>query len=200
MKGYLEMKRQLFVGVSVAVLLSACSSQPVKPVASASTVSASPSWVDNPELSDAITGVGIAQSNPLGDKSMQRTTAIANARVDLAQKIRVRVQNMFTQLNQQSTSANSDDKNPIRNDVASRMTDNVSRILTNQEMAGSSVRQIWTDPEDGNLYAFVVLSKDSVNRALGEIAKSQIQQEIDKGEKNLGNALQNLDKAVAESK
>ena len=134
------MKRQLFVGVSVAVLLSACSSQPVKPVASASTVSASPSWVDNPELSDAITGVGIAQSNPLGDKSMQRTTAIANARVDLAQKIRVRVQNMFTQLNQQSTSANSDDKNPIRNDVASRMTDNVSRILTNQEMAGSSVR------------------------------------------------------------
>ncbi|MCB1658600.1 MAG: hypothetical protein KDI39_10255, partial [Pseudomonadales bacterium] len=75
-----------------------------------------------------------------------------------------------------------------------------SRILTNQEMAGSSVRQIWTDPEDGNLYAFVVLSKDSVNRALGEIAKSQIQQEIDKGEKNLGNALQNLDKAVAESK
>ena len=110
MQGYLEMKRQLFVGVSVAVLLSACSSQPVKPVASASTVSASPSWVDNPELSDAITGVGIAQSNPLGDKSMQRTTAIANARVDLAQKIRVRVQNMFTQLNQQSTSANSDVK------------------------------------------------------------------------------------------
>ncbi len=195
------MKKQFFLFVVVTVVLSACSStQPVKPVASASTVSASPSWIDNPELPDALTGVGIAQSNPLGDKSMQRTTAIANARVDLAQKLRVRVQNMFTQLNQQSTSANSDGKNPIRSDVASRMTENVSKILTNQEMAGSSVRQTWTDPADGNLYAFVVLSKDSVDRALGEIAKSQIQQEIDKGEKNLSNALQKLDKAVAESK
>ena len=195
------MKKQFFLFVVVTVVLSACSStQPVKPVASASTVSASPSWIDNPELPDALTGVGIAQSNPLGDKSMQRTTAIANARVDLAQKLRVRVQNMFTQLNQQSTSANSDGKNPIRSDVASRMTENVSKTLTNQEMAGSSVRQTWTDPADGNLYAFVVLSKDSVDRALGEIAKSQIQQEIDKGEKNLSNALQKLDKAVAESK
>jgi hypothetical protein len=198
MRGELKMKKMLCV-TTLFFLLSACTSQPTKPVASASTASASPSWIDNPELPDAITGVGIAQSNPLGDKSMQRTTAIANARVDLAQKLKVRVQNMFTQLNQQATSANSDTKKPIRTDVASRMTENVSRVLTNQEVAGSSVRQIWTDPADGNLYALVVLTKESVDKALGEIAKSQIQQEINNGEKNLGNALEKLDQAIATS-
>ena len=176
--------------------IAGCASKPtVAPSASTATRNA-PNWIDHPELPDALTGIGIAQSNILGDKSMQRATATANARVDLAQKLKVRVQGLFSQLAQQVTNAGNDGKATVRSDVATRMTENASRILTDQQLSGSMVRETWTDPSDGNLYALVVLSKDSVDNALSEIARSQIQQQINQGEHNLDRAMQKLDAAI----
>ena len=167
------------------------------PVTSTPTRNA-PSWIDNEEIPDGLAAVGIAQSNPMGDKSLQRTTALADARTKLAGKLKVRVQNMFSQLNQQVTTASADNtKKPIKSDVMNRVIENVTRQLVDQELAGTSVRNFWNDPSDGNLYVFVVMTKDTMDRALAGAAQSQIRKEIAQGEQSLDKALDKLDAAIA---
>jgi hypothetical protein len=159
-----------------------------------------PSWIDNEEIPDGLAATGIAQANPMGDKSLQRTVAIADARTKLAGKLKVRVQNMFSQLNQQVTTAAADtNQKPIKSDVMNRVIENVTRQLVDQELAGTSTRAFWTDPTDGNLYVFVVMTKDTLDRALAGAAQSQIKKEIAQGEKSLDHALDKLDAAIAAS-
>jgi hypothetical protein len=169
------------------------------PVTSTPTKNA-PSWIDNEEIPDGLAAVGIAQPNPMGDKSMQRTVAIGDARTKLAGKLKVRVQNMFSQLNQQVTTATADaSKKPIKTDVMNRVMENVTRQLVDQELSGTSTRAFWNDPSDGNLYVFVVMTKDTMDRALAGAAQAQIKKEIAGGEKDLNRALDKLDAAIAAS-
>jgi len=159
-----------------------------------------PSWIDNEEIPDGLAATGIAQANPMGDKSLQRTVAIADARTKLAGKLKVRVQNMFSQLNQQVTTAAADtNQKPIKSDVMNRVIENVTRQLVDQELAGTSTRAFWTDPTDGNLYVFVVMTKDTMDRALAGAAQAQIKREIAQGEHSLDHALDKLDAAIAAS-
>jgi hypothetical protein len=159
-----------------------------------------PSWIDNEEIPDGLAATGIAQANPMGDKSLQRTVAIADARTKLAGKLKVRVQNMFSQLNQQVTEATADaSAKPIKTDVMNRVIENVTRQLVDQELAGTSTRAFWTDPADGNLYVFVVMTKDTMDRAMAGAAQAQIKKEIAQGEQSLDKALDKLDAAIAAS-
>jgi hypothetical protein len=158
-----------------------------------------PSWIDNEEIPDGLAAVGIAQPNPMRDKSLQRTTAIADARTKLAGKMKVRVQNMFSQLNQQVTTAASNGSKPIKNEVMNRVIENVTRQLVDQELAGTSTRAFWTDPTDGSLYVFVVMTRDTLDKALASAAQAQIKKEIAEGEKSLDKALDKLDAAIAAS-
>jgi hypothetical protein len=159
-----------------------------------------PSWIDNEEIPDGLAATGIAQANPMGDKSLQRTTAIADARTKLAGKLKVRVQNMFSQLNQQvSTAAADGTRKPIRSEVMNRVIENVTRQLVDQELAGTSTRAFWTDPTDGSLYVFVVMTKDTMDRAMANAAQAQIKKEIAEGEQSLDKALDKLDAAIAAS-
>ena len=159
-----------------------------------------PSWIDNEEIPDGLAATGIAQANPMGDKSMQRTIALSDARSKLASKLKVRVQNMFSQLNQQVTNAASDGtKKPIKTDVMNRVIENVTRQLVDQDLAGTSPRAFWTDPADGNLYVFVVMTKETTDRALAGAAQSQIRHELAQGERSLDHALDKLDAAIAAS-
>jgi hypothetical protein len=169
------------------------------PVTTTQTKNA-PAWIDNEEIPDGLAAVGIAQANPMGDKGLQRTVAVADARTKLAGKLKVRVQNMFTQLNQQvTTAAAQTGAKPIKNDVMNRVIENVTRQLVDQELAGSITRATWTDPDGGDLYCFVVMTKDTLDRALAGAAQAQIQKEIAQGEKSLDKALDKLDAAIAAS-
>jgi len=160
-----------------------------------------PAWIDNEEIADGLAAVGIAQSNPMGDKSMQRTIALQDARTKLAAKLKIRVQNMFSQLNQQVTSASADGKGkPIKSDVMQRVIENTTRNLVDQELSGTEARGFYTDPADGNLYVQVVMTKASMDKALQGTAQAQIQKEIANGEKDLEKALDKLDAAIAASK
>jgi hypothetical protein len=169
------------------------------PVTTTATRNA-PAWIDNEEIPDGLAAVGIAQPNPMSDKSLQRTVAVADARTKLAGKLKTRVQNMFSQLNQQVTTAAADaSKKPIKTDVMNRVIENVTRQLVDQELSGTTTRAFWTDPSDGNLYVFVVMTKETLDRALAGAAQSQIQREIAQGEKSLDKALDKLDAAIAAS-
>ena len=187
---------------TLALALVGCAGEkaPVTaPVTTTQTRNA-PAWIDNEEIPDGLAAVGIAQSNPMGDKGLMRTVAVADARTKLAGKLKVRVQNMFSQLNQQVTTAAADaTKKPVKTDVMNRVIENVTRQVINQELAGTNTRGTWTDPEDGSLYMFVVMTKDSMDQALASTAKAQIRKEIAQGEQSLNAALDKLDAAIAAS-
>jgi hypothetical protein len=169
------------------------------PVTSTQTRNA-PAWIDNEEIPDGLAAVGIAQPNVMGDKGLQRTIAVADARTKLAGKLKVRVQNMFSQLNQQVTLASAETGNkPIKSEVMNRVIDNVTRQVINQELAGTNTRGTYTDPADGSLYLFLVMTKDSMDAALANTAKAQIHKEIAQGEQSLDAALGKLDAAIAAS-
>ena len=53
---------------------------------------------------------------------------------------------------------------------------------------------------DGNLYVFVVMTKETMDKAMQGIAQKEIRKEIAQGEKELENALDKLDAAIAASK
>ena len=187
-----------------AILLGLVACGPQKapataPVTTTQTKNA-PAWIDNEEIPDGLAAVGIAQPNPMGDKGMQRTVAVADARTKLAGKLKVRVQNMFSQLNQQVTTATANaGAKPIKTDVMNRAVDNVTRQLVDQELTGTSTRAFWNDPNNGDLYVFVVMSKDTLDRALAGAAPNSHKQEIAQGEQSLDKALDKLDAAIAAS-
>jgi hypothetical protein len=169
------------------------------PVSPAHTPTA-PSWIDQEEIPDGLAAVGIGQANAMADKSMQRTMALADARTKLAGKMKVRVQNLFSQLNQQMATASSGNgRNPPRTEVMNRVIENVTRQVLDQDLAGTNVRSTWMDPTDGSLYLFLVMNKESMDHAMGGAAKSQIKKEIALGEQSLSAALDKLDTALAAS-
>lgn len=192
---------QLLFVSAMLLALAACGEKKgpqTLPVTTTQTKGA-PAWIDQEEIPDGLAAVGIATPNPLGDKAFQRLDATADGRNKLAAKLKVRVQNTFSQLSQRVTAGATGDKKPIKTDVMQRVQENVSRQLIDQELSGTSVRYFWTDPADGYLYVFVVMTRDSMDRALADIAKAQIRKEIAQGEKSLEDALDKLDAAIAAS-
>ncbi|MBP1626143.1 MAG: lipoprotein [Holophagaceae bacterium] len=201
----MNLKLALASSVTVLALGIACGEKAPEAVPVTTTAAkAAPSWVDNPNIPDGLADVGIAQSNPMGDKAMQRATALADARAKLAGQMKVRVQNMFSQLNQQVTTASSNPGQkggkPIKNDVMQRVIENVTRNVVDQEIQGATVREWWLDPTDGNLYCHLVMSKETMERVMQQQAQKEIRTEIAQGEKALENALDKLDAAIAASR
>ena len=197
----MRLSSTLPVGLALLGLIACGEKAPqANPVTTTATKGA-PAWIDNEEIPDGLAAVGIAQPNPMGDKSVQRTVAIADGRVKLGGKIKTRVQNMFSQLNQQVTSASADGKGkPIKSDVMNRVIENTTRNLVDQEVSGTEARGFYTDPSDGTLYVQIVMTKASMDKALQGTAQAQIQKEIAAGEKDLEKALDKLDAAIAASK
>jgi hypothetical protein len=201
----MNIKLAIAFGAAVLALGVACGEKgpSAAPVTTTQAKSA-PSWVDNPNVPDGLADVGIAQSNPMGDKAMQRATALADARTKLAGQLKVRVQNMFSQLNQQVTTATSDTAEkkgkPIKSDVMQRVIENVSRNVIDQELQGATVREWWLDSGDGNLYCHLVMSKETLDRAVQQQAQKEIRHEIAQGEKSLEASLDKLDAAIEASR
>ena len=167
------------------------------PVTTATTVKNAPSWIDNEEIPDGIAATGISQPNAMGDKSLQRTIALGDARTKLAGKLKVRVQAQLSKLNQDVNTASAEGKKPINSEVMQRVIDNVERQIINQDLQGTSVRQWWLDPADKNLYCFLVMTKDTMDKAIAGAAHNALRKEIGQGEASLDKALNKLDAAIA---
>jgi hypothetical protein len=106
---------------------------------------------------------------------------------------------MFSQLTQRLNTAASGEKKPVKSEVMQRVQENVTRQTVNETLSGSVPREFWTDPSDGSLYVFMVMSKATVDQTLATIAQAQIRKEIAQGEQSLEDALDKLDAAIAAS-
>ena len=106
-----------------------------------------PSWVcdGGATMEGGLFAVGSAEPNPIG-RSFQRTEATAAARDALARQISIKVKNMFKQF--QATTGIGDAQ------TADKATQNVSKQVASQTLAGSKVIKTWVSPK-GTMYVLV---------------------------------------------
>jgi ribosomal protein S20 len=106
-----------------------------------------PQWVctGGATMEGGLFAVGSAEKSPLGP-SFQRTEATAAARDALSREIKVKVKNMFKQF--QATTGIGDEQ------TAEKATQNVSKQVSANTLAGSKVMKVWISPK-GTMYVLV---------------------------------------------
>jgi hypothetical protein len=139
-----------------------CSTQAVK---EGTEIQKQPDWVQNMGVYKAgIGAVGSAPVSPLGTQS-QRNTAIMQARSELARQIQSRVKSAIEQSVEQLTTSTKDQAELIAKAFDNQVTSN----MTNQALSGSHPIKQWKDPENGELFVWVVIDSE---KALSDLRSS----------------------------
>ena len=151
----------LIGGLAVAMLLTACSSDetikeakdcvfPDAPDTSA------PGWVcDFPVEGLAVSAVGVAEKSAAGH-SFMKNMAATDARVQLAQRMRVHVQNMVKQYAETTGAADTE--------TVDKVNTSVTKQITDQTLLGTKIYKTRTSP-NGDLYVLVGMDENSVAEA-----------------------------------
>jgi len=106
-----------------------------------------PQWVcdEGATMEGGLFAVGSAEKNPIG-RSFQRIEAVSAARDALSRQISIKVKNMFKQF--QATTGIGDAQ------TADKATQNVSKQISAQTLAGTKVFKTWVSPR-GTMYVLV---------------------------------------------
>ena len=126
-----------------------------------------PQWVcdGGATMEGGLFAVGSAEKSPLG-VSFQKTEATAAARDALARQISVKVKNMFKQF--QATTGIGDAQ------TAEKATQNVSKQVAAQTLAGSKVLKTWISPK-GTMFVLVGMpDPNAVKQAVKQAVKTTL--------------------------
>ena len=127
--------------------------------------SPAPLWVcDAPIEGVDLSAVGYAQKTKAGN-SFQKQMATADARVQLAQIFKTRVQNMIKQYAETTGAADTETVNKVNTSV--------SKLITNETLVGSRIFRTRTSPK-GGLYVLVGLDTANVQQAAEESLKTSM--------------------------
>ncbi|MBU0622773.1 MAG: LPP20 family lipoprotein [Gammaproteobacteria bacterium] len=159
------MRNILFVTLSAVTLigLAGCASAPAKvePVAAVASCmfpnsrEAAPGWVcDEPVAGSAVTAVGSAPKSQAGI-SFVKQMAAADARVQLAQMMRIQVTNMIKQYAETTGAADQA--------TVDQVNSSVTKQITNETLVGTRLLRSATGP-DGTLYVLVGLDEASAQQ------------------------------------
>lgn len=169
------MKRKLSISILMAlaaVALSACSSAPKPAQLSVDqcrfpgTDKEAPGWVcDEPVPGWAVTAPGSAELTSAG-LSFQRQMAMTDARVQLAQQMKVHVTNMIKQFAETTGSGDAESLDKVNTSVTKQITD--------QTLSGTRAIKSATAP-NGRYYVLVGLD----DKAVEEMTKVAIKTSMD---------------------
>lgn len=139
--------------------LGGCASEPPKAAAPEcvfpNSQQAAPGWVCNmPVDGVSVSAVGMAQKSGAG-LSFMKQMAMTDARVQLAQTVRVRVTNMVKQYAESTGAANQETVDQVNTSVTKQITD--------ETLVGTKLLRTITGP-DGTLYALVGLDEASAQQ------------------------------------
>jgi hypothetical protein len=154
----------------VAMILSACSSAPAKVAQTAECVfpgtdKAAPTWVcDAPVQGMVVGAVGSATKSDAGMAFMKQMAA-TEARVQLAQNMKVQVQNMIKQY-AETTGAGSAE-------TVDRVNTSVTKQITDQTLLGTKVLKSVVSPE-GAVYVLVGLDEASAQKLTETAVKTSL--------------------------
>ena len=158
----------LFI-TTVALVISACSSAPkVEKVADCvfpGTATAAPAWVcDAPVEGMTVGAVGSASKSQAGVGFMKQQ-ATTDARVQLAQSMKVQVQNMIKQY---AETTGAGDKETV-----DKVNTSVTKQITDQTLQGTKVFRTITSP-DGTMYVLVGLDEASAQKLTESAIKTSM--------------------------
>jgi len=141
-------------GISVAVMalvLTACGSDEVKQAAPDCVFpdapsAAAPGWVcDEPVDGVAVSAVGVAEKSAAGH-SFMKNMAATDARVQLAQSMKVHVQNMVKQYAETTGAADTE--------TVDKVNTSVTKQITDETLVGTKIYKTRTSP-NGSLYVLL---------------------------------------------
>ena len=169
------MKRKLSISIMLALAaatLSACSSAPKTPQLSIDqcrfpgTSTEAPGWVcDEPVPGWTVTAPGSAELTSAG-LSFQRQMAMTDARVQLAQQMKVHVTNMIKQFAETTGAGDAESLDKVNTSVTKQITD--------QTLIGTQAIRSVTAP-NGRLFVLVGLN----DKAVEEMTKVAVKTSMD---------------------
>lgn len=145
--------------IALAVMLSACGKddsikEAQECVFPDAPDTEAPGWVcDQPVEGLAVSAVGVAEKSAAGH-SFMKNMAATDARVQLAQRMKVQVQNMVKQYAETTGAADSE--------TVDKVNTSVTKQITDQTLLGTKIYKTITSP-NGNLY--VLLGMDEASMA-----------------------------------
>jgi len=157
------MKNSLIVtgGILMAVLLSACGDDKVKQAAPDcvfpdATTTPAPGWIcDEPVEGIEVAAVGSAAKSAAGH-SFMKNMAATDARVQLAQRMKVHVQNMVKQYAETTGAADTE--------TVDKVNTSVTKQITDQTLVGTKIFKSRTSPS-GTLYVLVGMDGGATAKA-----------------------------------
>jgi hypothetical protein len=165
------MKFRSLLLAGAATLLAACSSNEPMPLQVASCVFAdgsnqpAPEWVCGAPVSDIdLSAVGYADKSGAGANFMKQMAATA-ARVELAQTMKVEVQNMIKQYSETTGAGDSE--------TVDQVNTSVTKQITKETLVGSRIFRQMPTPT-GGIVVLVGLSPDTVNKLAEQALKTSM--------------------------
>ncbi len=168
---------QSFLIASAAAVLAGCSSTPktdsvalppLECVYPDSPKDAAPLWIcDAPVEGVAVSAVGVHEKSAAGAAFM-KDQAAADARVKLAQQMKVHVNNMIKQY-VETTGAGSAE-------TVDKVNTSVSKLITSETITGSRIYRSQTSPK-GGIYVLVGLDPTVTKEATEKILKTSMNNE-----------------------
>lgn len=151
------MRNYFYISLSVATFIgmTGCGSAPAKVVSAPecafpNSKEAAPGWVcDAPVEGVAVSAVGISAKSQAGIAFMKQM-ATADARVQLAQSVRIQVANMIKQYAETTGAADQE--------TVDKVNSSVTKQITNESLAGTKILKSTTGP-DGSLFVLVGLDE-----------------------------------------
>ena len=130
--------------------------------------SAAPAWIcDAPVEGIELSAVGYAQKSKAGP-SFMKTMAASDARVQLAQAFKTRVQNMVKQYAETTGAADTETVNMVNT--------NVSKLITNETLEGSRIFKTRTSP-GGGLFVLIGLDTAKFQQAAKDTLQTSMNNE-----------------------
>lgn len=141
---------RLASGLAIAMLLTACGEDSVKTaepcVFPDAPEAAAPGWVcDEPVEGIVVSAVGAANKSDAG-QSFMKNMAATDARVQLAQRMKVQVQNMVKQYVETTGAASTE--------TVDKVNTSVTKQITDQTLVGTKIFKTRTSP-NGTLYVLL---------------------------------------------
>ena len=127
-----------------------------------------PNWIcDGPIEGAKVTAVGSAVKSGAGHSFMKQMAA-TDARVQLAQRMKVQVKNMIKQYVETTGAADSE--------TVDKVMTSVTKQITNETLVGTKIFMSRSSPK-GSLYVVLGMNKDSVAQATQKALKTSMKNE-----------------------
>lgn len=156
--------------VMTALLITGCGGKDVKQAAADcvfpdATDAPAPGWVcDEPVENVAVSAVGSASKSAAGH-SFMKNMAATDARVQLAQRMKVQVQNMVKQYAETTGAASTE--------TVDKVNTSVTKQITDQTLVGTKVFKSRTSP-NGTLYVLLGMDGGATAKAAEEALRTSM--------------------------